>query len=168
MIRLDERGRKKGRSFDHSSVHKRGQTVGSSIKTNYTCKFVWLDELKLFPLGEFVCANREKSNLIGWRQTLTTSPPNHIRFLLVRAKKIAMWKTDLSTGTVDSSSDGWFVCLPAFIHKWSDEYLFFAQVRPDSSSVSSIGYASLPSCMLYVFKFSLHKLFLVCSRTTII
>ena len=42
-----------------------------------------------FPLGEFVRANREKSNLIGWRQTLTTSPPNHICFLLVRAKKIA-------------------------------------------------------------------------------
>ncbi len=31
--------------------------------------------------------NREKSNLIGMRQTLTTSPPNHIRFLLVRAQK---------------------------------------------------------------------------------
>ncbi len=38
-----------------------------------------------FPLGKFVRANREKSNLIGWRQTLTTSPANHIRFLLVRA-----------------------------------------------------------------------------------
>ena len=24
--------------------------------------------------GDFVRANREKSNLIGWRQTLTTSP----------------------------------------------------------------------------------------------
>jgi transposase len=32
---------------------------------------------KLFPLGEFVRANREKRNLIGWRQTLTTSPTNH-------------------------------------------------------------------------------------------
>ena len=40
--------------------------------------------------------NREKSNLIGWRQTLTTSPPNHIRFLLVRATKIAKWKTGLT------------------------------------------------------------------------
>ena len=39
-----------------------------------------------FSLGEFVRANREKSNLIGWRQTLTTSPANHIRFLLIRAK----------------------------------------------------------------------------------
>ena len=46
-----------------------------------------------FPLGEFVRANREKSNLIGWRQTLTTSPPNHIRFLLVHAKEITKWKT---------------------------------------------------------------------------
>ena len=48
-----------------------------------------------FPLGEFVRANREKSNLIGWRQTLTTSPANHIRFLLVRANKFAKWKTGL-------------------------------------------------------------------------
>ena len=37
--------------------------------------------------------------LIGWRQTLTTSPPNHIRFLLVRAKKIANWKTGLKHKT---------------------------------------------------------------------
>ncbi len=42
-----------------------------------------------FPLGEFFRANRERSNLIGWRQTLTTSPANHIRFLLVRANKFA-------------------------------------------------------------------------------
>ena len=28
------------------------------------------------------------SNVIGWRQTLTTSPANHIRVLLVRAKKV--------------------------------------------------------------------------------
>ena len=49
-----------------------------------------------FPLGEFVRANREKSNLIGWRQTLTTSPANHIRFLLVRANKFAKWKTGLT------------------------------------------------------------------------
>ena len=48
-----------------------------------------------FPLGEFVRANRERSNLIGWRQTLTTSPANHIRFLLVRAKKFAKWKTGM-------------------------------------------------------------------------
>ena len=48
-----------------------------------------------FPLGGFVRENREKSNLIGWRQTLTSSPPNHIRFLLVRANKFAEWKTGL-------------------------------------------------------------------------
>ncbi len=48
-----------------------------------------------FPLGEFVRANGERSNLIGWRQTLTTSPANHIRFLLVRANKFAKWKTGL-------------------------------------------------------------------------
>jgi hypothetical protein len=45
-----------------------------------------------FPLGEFVRANREKSNWIGWRQTLTTSPLNRIYFLLLRVKKIAKWK----------------------------------------------------------------------------
>ena len=49
-----------------------------------------------FPLGEFVRANREKSSLIGWRQTLTTSPANHIRSLLVRAKRIAKWQTGLT------------------------------------------------------------------------
>ena len=38
-----------------------------------------------FPPGGFVRADTEQSNLIGWRQTLTTSPANHIRFLLVRA-----------------------------------------------------------------------------------
>ena len=42
-----------------------------------------------FPPGECVRANREKSNLIGWRQTLMTSPPSHIHFLLARAKNIA-------------------------------------------------------------------------------
>ena len=30
------------------------------------------------------------------KQTLTTSPANHIRFLLVRANKFAKWKTGLS------------------------------------------------------------------------
>ena len=34
-----------------------------------------------------------RSNLIGWRQTLTTSPANHIRVLLVRANKFTKWKT---------------------------------------------------------------------------
>jgi predicted nucleic-acid-binding Zn-ribbon protein len=55
-----------------------------------------LNKRRLFSLGEFVRANREKSNLIGWRQTLTTSPANHIRFLLVRANKFAKWKTGLN------------------------------------------------------------------------
>jgi hypothetical protein len=45
-----------------------------------------------FSQGEFVHANREKS-MIGWRQTLSTSAPNHIRFSLVSGKKIAKWKT---------------------------------------------------------------------------
>ena len=35
-------------------------------------------------LGEFVRANREKSNLIAWRQTLTTSPANHKKLFLCR------------------------------------------------------------------------------------
>jgi hypothetical protein len=38
---------------------------------------VSVSENRRFPPGEFVPANREKSNLIGWRQTLITSP-NHI------------------------------------------------------------------------------------------
>ena len=67
-----------------------------------------------FPLGEFVHANREKSNLIGWRQTLTTSPPNHICFLLVRAKKIAKWKTGLMT---------------VLIHQHAYNFIFQIRVR---------------------------------------
>jgi hypothetical protein len=31
--------------------------------------------------------------MIGWRQALTTSPPNHIHVFLVGAKKITKWKT---------------------------------------------------------------------------
>ena len=50
-----------------------------------------------FPLDDFVRANREKSNLIGWRQTLTSSSANHIRFLHVRANKFAKWKTGLNS-----------------------------------------------------------------------
>ena len=49
-----------------------------------------------FPLREFVRVNREKINLTGWRQTLTSSSANHIRFLLVRANKFAKWKTGLT------------------------------------------------------------------------
>jgi hypothetical protein len=44
--------------------------------------------LRLFSLDEFVRANKEKNNLIGWRQILTTSTPNRIHALLVRAKEI--------------------------------------------------------------------------------
>jgi hypothetical protein len=39
--------------------------------------------------GEFVRTNGEKGNPIGWRQTLTASPSNHIYILLVRVKKFA-------------------------------------------------------------------------------
>ncbi len=42
--------------------------------------------LSVFSTRLICRANREKSNLIGWRETLTTSAPNHILFLLVRAK----------------------------------------------------------------------------------
>ena len=53
-----------------------------------------------FPLGEFVHANSEKSNLpIGWRQTLTPLPANHIRFLLARAKNSPSGKRALQAGT---------------------------------------------------------------------
>ena len=35
MIRLDELGQGKGSSCDNSSVYKKGQADGSSVKTNY-------------------------------------------------------------------------------------------------------------------------------------
>ena len=55
-----------------------------------------LNSLKLvFHLANLFARTEKKSNLIGWRQTLTTSPANHIRFLLVRANKFAKWKTGL-------------------------------------------------------------------------
>ena len=44
-----------------------------------------------FPPGEkkatWLAESIEKSNVIGWRQTLITSPANHIHFLLIRAQK---------------------------------------------------------------------------------
>jgi hypothetical protein len=40
------------------------------------------------PHGKFIRASREKSNVIGWRHILTTSPANHVRVFLVGAKKI--------------------------------------------------------------------------------
>jgi hypothetical protein len=57
-----------------------------------------------FPLGEFVRANREKSNLIGWRQTLTTSPANHVHFLLVCAKREGKQLDWLATNADDITS----------------------------------------------------------------
>ena len=35
MVRLDERGQRKDSSSDNSSVYKRRQADGSSVKTNY-------------------------------------------------------------------------------------------------------------------------------------
>ncbi len=49
----------------------------------------------VFHLANLFARTEKKANLIGWQQTLTTSPANHIRFLLVRANKFAKWKTGL-------------------------------------------------------------------------
>ena len=94
-----------GEPRNETGLGRSSEQLGSShgIVTIYV--FSCLNAVMLlfkacFPLGEFVRASREKSNLIGWRQTLTTSPANHIRFLLVRAKKFAKWKTDLSTAFI--------------------------------------------------------------------
>lgn len=47
-----------------------------------------------FSTWRFLWFKQEKSNLIGCHQILTTSPPNHIRYLPVRSReKIARWKT---------------------------------------------------------------------------
>ena len=46
--------------------------------------------------GTWLAADKQEHCLIGWRQTLTSSPANHIRFLLVRANKFAKWKTGLN------------------------------------------------------------------------
>ncbi len=46
-------------------------------------------------IREHKARTEKATNLIGWRQTLTTSPPNHIRFLLVRAKKSTSGKQAL-------------------------------------------------------------------------
>ncbi len=67
----------------------------------YSDVYVWKKNHNTYSLGEFVRANREKSCLIGWQQTLTTSSPNHIRFLLVRAKKIAKRQTGFRQGVLD-------------------------------------------------------------------
>ena len=57
---------------------------------------IWLPEDKIqWVATKYFCANSEKTDLIGWLQTLTTSPPNHIRLLHVCAKKISKWKLGL-------------------------------------------------------------------------
>jgi hypothetical protein len=55
------------------------------VDLTFSDRFLCLSVVKLV-FHKFVRANIEKSNLlIGWRQPLTTSRPNHIHFLLVRA-----------------------------------------------------------------------------------
>jgi hypothetical protein len=63
-----------------------------------------------FPLAQFHLTNRETSNLIGWRQTLTSSPANHNHFLLARAK-IANWKTSFTFNMSVSDPTLLFQCL---------------------------------------------------------
>jgi hypothetical protein len=36
-----------------------------------------------------------QTNFIGWQETRTTSLPNHINFMPIRAKKIDKWRTGL-------------------------------------------------------------------------
>jgi hypothetical protein len=50
-----------------------------------------------FPPGEFVRANREKSNLIGWRGTNDITTQSHSLFVCAR-EKIAKWKTGFWAG----------------------------------------------------------------------
>ena len=100
------------------AFHPRGR--GSSCYSNpvlHSCE----KSKAGFPLGEFVRANREKSNLIGWRQTLTTSPANHIRFLLVRANKFADWKTSFSQHSAESR--GFSPCVSVSSRKESREQI---------------------------------------------
>ena len=52
-----------------------------------------------FPLGDFFRTNMQKASVIGWWCRQCLSPANHIRFLLVRAKKIAQWKMGLNAHT---------------------------------------------------------------------
>ncbi len=46
-----------------------------------------------FPRGEFVRANKQKANVIGWRCRQCLSPANQVAFFSVRANKFAKWKT---------------------------------------------------------------------------
>ncbi len=49
-----------------------------------------------FPLGEFVRANKQKANMIGWWCRQCLSPANQVAFFSVRANKFAKWKTSLT------------------------------------------------------------------------
>ena len=53
-----------------------------------------------FPLGEFVRANRQKANVIGWWCRQCLSPANQIAFFSVRANKFTKWKTGFIATTL--------------------------------------------------------------------
>ncbi len=59
----------------------------------------------VFHLANLFTRTEEKSNSIGWRPTLTTSPANHIRFLLVRANKFASGKPNITKYPVSNCSN---------------------------------------------------------------
>jgi hypothetical protein len=65
--------------------------VCSADKTLYLVEVVFC--IRLFSTRWICSRERAKSHLIGWRQTLTSSAPNHIHFLLVHVEKIAKCKT---------------------------------------------------------------------------
>ena len=51
----------------------------------------------VFHQANLFIRTEKKSNLIDWQQTLTTSPANHIRFLLVCVEKITKWNVGLKS-----------------------------------------------------------------------
>ena len=53
-----------------------------------------------FPLGEFVRANKQKANVIGWWWRQCLSPANQVAFFSVRANKFAKWKTGLKCSEI--------------------------------------------------------------------
>ncbi len=57
--------------------------------------FRWIDLKAGFPLGEFVRANKQKANVIGWWWRQCLSPANQVASFSVRANKFAKWKTGL-------------------------------------------------------------------------
>ena len=95
LYRLTGGGHKKGRGGGGGGTEQLMQSYNVRPSSLYVCMAINNIFKAGFPLGEFVRANRERSYLIGWRQTLTTSPANHIHFSLVRANKFAKWKTGL-------------------------------------------------------------------------